>query len=302
MSDILNLNQLRYFYEVARMKNMKRAAVRMGVSQPALSKQVNALEEFLGLQLFYRSSRGMDPTPAGQVAFEHCEKVFGHIRELEEALDDLRSGSAGRLAIAAVNSIGVHVLPDFLRAFQEVHPEVRLRLVTSRSADVIQALREHRVDIGLIAGQTDEENMNSEVFLPSPLRVVVPPDHPLVEEAGGAGAPLDAAKLEAYPMVAFDEHAPTRVLTDRALEELEVSPSVIAESPDIEVLKRLVESGVGFGLLPTHSIRRELEAGQLATLDVPDLHLSRDLCIVTRTGITLTPAAEAFLELLRGAD
>ncbi len=301
MSDALNLNQLRYFYEVARMKNMKRAAVRMGVSQPALSKQVNALEEFLGLQLFYRSSRGMDPTPAGQVAFEHCEKVFGHIRELEEALDDLRSGSAGRLAIAAVNSIGVHVLPRFLQAFQEAHPEVRLRLITSRSADVIQALREHRVDIGLIAGQTDEENMHSEVFLPSPLRLVVPPDHPLVKEAGGVGGTLEASKLEAYPMVAFDEHAPTRVLTDRALEELEVSPSVIAESPDIEVLKRLVEAGVGFGLLPTHSIQRELEAGQLATLDVPELHISRDLCIVTRTGILLTPAAETFLDLLRSA-
>ncbi len=301
MGDSLNLNQLRYFYEVARMKNMKRAAVRMGVSQPALSKQVNALEEFLGLQLFYRSSRGMDPTPAGQVAFEHCEKVFGHIRELEEALDDLRSGSAGRLAIAAVNSIGVHVLPRFLQAFQQAHPEVRLRLVTSRSADVVQALREHRVDIGLIAGQTDEENMHSEVFLPSPLRLVVPPEHPLVEQAGGPGGKLDAAKLEAYPMVAFDEHAPTRLLTDQALENLEVSPSVIAESPDIEVLKQLVEAGVGFGLLPTHSIARELGAGQLVSLDVPDLHISRDLCIVTRTGIMLTPAAETFLELLRGA-
>ena len=129
-----NLNHLRYFYEVARARNMKRTAGRIGVSQPALSKQIQALEEALGLQLFYRSSRGMDPTPDGMVVFCHCERVFGHLRDLEEAVDGLRTGSAGRVAIATVASIGVHLLPELLQCFRDAHPRVRVKLVTCRSA------------------------------------------------------------------------------------------------------------------------------------------------------------------------
>lgn len=303
MANALNLNQLRYFYEVAKSKNMKRAASRIGVSQPALSKQVHALEEFLGLQLFFRSSRGMQPTPEGEVVYAHCERVFGHVRDLEEAIDGLRNGSAGRVAIGAVNSIGIHILPLYLRRFRERNPGVQLKLVTSKSQQVLQALREHRVDVGLVAGSADGDDLVTEPFLSNRLRVVVAPDHPLSKLSRREGA-LQPEVLDAEPMVAFDSEAPTRGITDAALRELDVEPNIVAESPDIEVIKRMVEVLVGFAVVPEHCIRRELSARTLVALDIEGFALKRDLCVVYRAGSAPQPAVQSFLDLLlrRGSD
>jgi len=301
MGNALNLNQLRYFYEVAKSRNMKRAAARIGVSQPALSKQVHALEEFLGLQLFYRSSRGMQPTPEGEVVFAHCERVFGHVRDLEEAIDGLRNGSAGRVAIGAVNSIGVHILPLYLRRLRERNPGVQLKLVTARSQQVLQLLREHRVDVGLVAGKPEHDDFVSEEFLSNRLRVVVAPDHPLSKRTRREGS-LPADALDGEPMVAFDAEAPTRGITDQALSEFEVEPAIVAESPDIEVIKRMVEVLVGFAVLPEHCIKRELDARTLVALEINGFDVKRDLCVVYRAGSPPQPAVQSFLELLLRRD
>ncbi len=301
MENALNLNQLRYFYEVAKSRNMKRAAVRIGVSQPALSKQVHALEEFLGLRLFFRSSRGMQPTPEGEVVFAHCERVFGHVRDLEEAIEGLRDGSAGRVAIGAVNSIGVHILPLYLRRLRERNPGVQLKLVTARSKQVLQMLREHRVDVGLVAGSPGLDDFVCEEFLSNRLRVVVAPDHPLSKRARREGA-LPPEVLDREPMVTFDAEAPTRALTESALSNLEVEPLIVAESPDIEVIKRMVEVLVGFAVLPEHCIQRELDARTLLALEIKGFELKRDLCVVYRAGSPPQPAVQSFLELLLRRD
>lgn len=297
MGSHLNLNQLRYFFEVARASNMKRAAGRMGVSQPALSKQVQALEESLGFMLFFRSSRGMRLTPNGEVIYAYCERVFGHIHELEERIDGLKTGSAGQVAIGSVNSIAIHFLPDYLRLFRDAHQGVKLRLITSRYNEVIRALRDHRVDIGLVAGVPEGEEFTARTFKRNPLRVVTSPDHPLALRAREE-QPLPASALDDEPMVTFDELAPTGRLTAAELQRLGVEPKTVAESSDIEVLKRLVEIGVGFAVLPTHSITHRLERGRIVAIDVEGFALSRDLLVIYRSEQTLPPAAKHFVELL----
>ncbi|MCB9729154.1 MAG: LysR family transcriptional regulator [Deltaproteobacteria bacterium] len=297
-ADPLNLHHLRYFYEIARTGSMKRAAERLGVSQPALSKQTSALEDALGFPLFHRSPKGMELTPDGERIFAHSERMFGHLRDLEEDVESLRSGSAGRLAVATVNSIGVHILPDYLRRFRDEHPAVRLRLVTCRSARVIDALREHRVDVGLVAGWPDAEGMIAHRFVSNPLRVVVGVDHPVgaLEQSG----PLPPEVLEGHALVTFDEEAPTRRLATAALRALGLEPEVVAESQDIEVIKRLVAIGLGFAVLPAHCIGRELATGELRAVAIDGFDLQRDLYVVRRMRGGLPAAAEQFLALFNG--
>jgi DNA-binding transcriptional LysR family regulator len=294
-ADPLNLHHLRYFYEIARTGSMKRAAERLGVSQPALSKQTSALEESLGFPLFHRSPKGMEMTPDGERIFAHSERMFGHLRDLEEDIESLRTGSSGRLAVATVNSIGVHILPDYLHRFRAAHPDVRLRLVTCRSAQVIDALREHRVDVGLVAGWPEAEGVIAHKFVSNPLRIVVGPSHPVAPLAGRRQ--LDADVLEGHPLVTFDEDAPTRRIATAALRALGLEPQVVAESPDIEVLKRLVAIGLGFAVLPAHCIGRELADGELRALDIAGFALTRDLYVVRRVRGGLPASAEQFLGL-----
>lgn len=291
----LNLHHLRYFYEIARTGNMKRAAERLGVSQPALSKQTSALEEALGFPLFHRSPKGMELTLDGERIFAHSERVFGHLRDLEEDIESLRTGSAGRLAVATVNSIGVHILPAYLRRFRDAHPDVRLRLVTCRSAQVIDALREHRVDVGLVAGWPEAEGVVSHRFVSDSLRIVVGRSHPIAPMTGRSS--LDPDVLVGHPLVTFDEAAPTRRIATAALRMLGLQPQVVAESPDIEVLKRLVAIGIGFAVLPAHCIARELEDGELRAVNIAGFNLSRDLYVVRRVRGGLPAAAEQFIAL-----
>jgi LysR family cyn operon transcriptional activator len=225
---LINLNHLRYFYEVARSGNMRRAATRIGISQPALSKQVQALEDTIGLQLFYRTPKGLQPTADGEVAFSYCERIFGHLRDLEAALDLRRKGSAGRLTIGAVHSISTHLLPGYLKAYRQDFSKVRIKVVTVRSRAVLKALSEHRIDVGLIAEQ------------PSRRRVLVAPVH---EDPAGRGrlaappardreaGPIPVERLHREDMVAFDRPAPTRRVTERHLAKLGVEPRIVAECP-----------------------------------------------------------------------
>lgn len=289
----INLNHLRYFYEVARSGNMRRAATRIGISQPALSKQVQALEDSIGLQLFYRTPKGLQPTGDGEVAFSYCERIFGHLRDLDAALDLRRKGSAGRLTIGAVHSIATHLLPKYLKSYRQDFPKVRIKVVTVRSRAVLKALSEHRIDIGLIAEEPGASEFSWRPFMKTPLVVVASPRHPLAAEAG----PIAVAKLHREDMVAFDPPAPTRRVTDRYLAKMGVEPRIIAECPSIDTMMGMIEEDIGFSILPQHCVDREVESGKLVVLPMADWKLERTLYLVHLAGPPLSPTVRHFADL-----
>ncbi len=290
---LINLNHLRYFYEVARSGNMRRAATRIGISQPALSKQVQALEDTIGLQLFYRTPKGLQPTADGEVAFSYCERIFGHLRDLEAALDLRRKGSAGRLTIGAVHSISTHLLPGYLRSYRKDFSKVRIKVVTVRSRAVLKALSEHRIDVGLIAEQPGGAEFSWRPFMKTPLVVVTSPRHPLAKESG----PITVDRLHREDMVAFDPPAPTRRVTDRHLAKLGVEPRIIAECPSIDTMMGMVEEEIGFAILPQHCVDGEVKQGKLVVLPVVDWNLERTLFIVHLAGPPLSPTVRHFADL-----
>jgi len=291
----INLNHLRYFYEVARSGNMRRAATRIGISQPALSKQVQALEDTIGLQLFYRTPKGLQPTGDGEVAFSYCERIFGHLRDLEAALDLRRKGSAGRLSIGAVHSIATHLLPGYLKSYRKDFPMVRIKVVTVRSRAVLKALSEHRIDIGLIAEEPDASEFSWRPFMKTPLVVVASPRHALAQETG----PFGVDRLHREDMVAFDPPAPTRRVTDRYLARTGVEPRIIAECPSIDTMIGMVEEDIGFSILPRHCVEREVASGKLVVLPVSDWKLERTLYLVHLAGPPLSPTVRHFADLFQ---
>ncbi|MBL8788078.1 MAG: LysR family transcriptional regulator [Deltaproteobacteria bacterium] len=290
----INLNHLRYFYEVARSGNMRKAATRIGISQPALSKQIQALEDTIGLQLFYRTPKGLQPTADGEVAFNYCERIFGHLRDLEASLDLRRKGSAGRLTLGSVNSISTHLLPGYLRSYREAFPKVRIKITTLRSKQVLRSLSEHRIDIGLIAEEPPSSEFVWRPFMKTPLVVVASPRHELALDRS---RPHAADRLKRMDMVAFDQPAPTRRVTDRYLAKLGVEPRIIAECPSIDTIMAMVSEDIGFAILPNHCVEAELKSGTLVTLPIADWHLERTLYIVHLAGPSLSPTVRHFADL-----
>lgn len=290
-SHTMNLNHLRYFYEVARAGNMRRAAAKIGISQPALSKQIQALEDTIGLQLFYRTPKGLQPTADGEVAYAHCEKIFGHLRDLELSLEARRTGAAGRLSIGVIHSISTHVLPGFVRRYREAYDKVRIKIMTVRSKAVLHALAEHKVDIGLVAEEPSGEEFTWRAFAKTPLVVVASPKSSL------AGRTLSVEDLNKVDMVAFDPPAPTRRVTERYLASHGIEPRVMAECASLDTIKELVAADVGFAVLPAPTIELEESAGRLVRVPVKDWSLERTLYLVHLGGPSLAPTVRHFVDL-----
>ena len=293
----INLNHLRYFYEVARSGNMRRAAARIGISQPALSKQIQALEDTIGLQLFYRTPKGLQPTGDGDVVFGYCERIFGHLRDLEGALDLRRKGSAGRVTIGTINSISTHLLPGYLKTYRDTYPKVRIKVVTVRSKAVLKGLIEHKVDVGLVAEQPAGDQFVWRPFMKTPLVVVAAPGNPLAEEAKKTRAPLPIERLQRTDMVAFDAPAPTRRVTERHLTKLGIEPRVIAECPSIETISSMVTKDLGFAILPAHCVEAEVQSNRLSIVPIADWKLERTLYLVHLAGPPLAPTVRHFADL-----
>jgi DNA-binding transcriptional LysR family regulator len=291
----LNLNHLRYFYEVARAGNMRRAALRLGVSQPALSKQIQALEDALGLPLFFRTARGLQPTADGDVAMSHSERIFAHVRDLEAQLDARRRGSAGRLAVGAIPSMASHILPPFVGRYREACPMVRLRILTARARSVVRALEEHRVDVGLVAEAPAVDHLVFRPFQRAQLVVIAAPDSPLAFEA--SRAPIGVAALHRADMVAFDPPAPTRRVVDRYLTTLGVAPRIMVECPDIATMRELVARRLGFGVVPQDTVAVDVAARRLVVLPIRGWELSRTLSLAHPPLDELSPVVRSFVEL-----
>lgn len=293
----INLNHLRYFYEVARAGNMRRAATRIGISQPALSKQIQALEDTIGLQLFFRTPKGLQPTGDGDVVYGYCERIFGHLRDLEGALDLRRKGSAGRVTIGCINSISTHLLPLYLKTYREAYPKVRIKVTTVRSKAVLKALEEHRCDVGLIAEQPAGDQFVWRPFMKTPLVLVAAPHHPLAREWLEKSKPLPVERLHRVDLVAFDAPAPTRRVTERYLARLGVEPRIIAECPAIETISSMVAQDIGVAILPAHCVEAEVEAKKLVVIPLADWKLERTLYLVHLAGPPLSPSVRHFADL-----
>jgi len=296
----LNLNHLRYFYEVVRAGNMRKAAIRIGISQPALSKQIQALEDTIGLQLFYRTPRGLRPTGDGDVVFVHCEPIFAHIRDLEIALDARRRGAAGRLVVGAIHTVAHHILPDYVRRYRDAFPRVRIKITTTRSRAVLRALEEHKVDVGIVAELPPPDRFVGQPFRLTPLVVVAAPASDLARAA--ATGPIAVDALHRADMVAFDPAAPTRRVSDKYLRSVNVEPRIMAECPDFGTIKELVARGLGFAILPDHTVTTEVRAGHLAIVDVADWSLARTLYLAHVIGTPLSPTVRHFVELFPRLD
>jgi len=294
--ETINLNHLRYFYEVAKAGNMRRAATRIGISQPALSKQIQALEDSLGLQLFYRTPQGLRPTADGDLTASYCERLFGHLRDLESAFEQRRKGSAGRLTIGAVHSIATHILPDYLRRFRDTNDAVRLRIIPARSRGVLKALAEHRIDIGLIAEEPPSLGFVWRAFMVTPLVVVTAVDHRFAKLTAD-GTPMPMRELHQADMVAFDPPAATRRTVASYLARHAIEPRVTADCLSIESISEYVVKGLGFAILPSHTIEIDVAHGRLKVIPVEGWSLERQLYLVHLAGPPLAPAVAQFAAL-----
>ena len=291
----MELHQLQAFEAVVAHRSFTRAAEALHLTQPAVTRQIAALEAELRTRLFERLVRSVQMTAAGEVLHRYAQAIVRLAQEAQHAVADIHAGAAGRLAVGASSTLATYVLPPLLRRFRGAHPAIEISIHTGASAQVLEMVRANEADVGLVTGDVHDRVLAATALADYETCVVVPPAHPLA-----ARRSVSAAELAGSPLILMEAGTNLRTYVDRLLSAAGVEEQVAMELDSVEAIKRMIEADLGISLLPEVSVRAEVASGRLHALtlaDVPRAH--RRIALVHRRDKYLSATLRAFLQLVQ---
>lgn len=294
----LTFRQLQVFESVARQLSFTRAAAELFLSQPAVSMQVKQLEAAVGLPLLEQLGKRIYLTEAGKIIQHHSKAIAHQLREMEQAIGDIKGIESGYLHISVASTVN-YFATRLLSEFCEQHERVRVSLDVTNRETVIQRLRDNSTDIVLMGRPPAELEVVAERFMLNPLVVIASPNHPLAKKRR---IPLSALRTETF--LVREPGSGTRLAMERFFEEKGFSHSTGVEMTSNEAIKQSVQAGLGLAIVSLHTLELELDVGRLAIVDVRGFPIKRHWYVAHRKGKRLSAAAMAFKDhvLRRGKE
>jgi DNA-binding transcriptional LysR family regulator len=286
---LMDLASLNAFIAIAETGSFSRAAERLHLTQPAISKRIAALEQQLKVRLFDRLGREIRLTEAGQALLPRAYQILNVLDDTRRALSNLQGEVSGRLTLATSHHVGLHRLPPLLRRFTQLHPQVSLDIHFLDSEIAYEEILHGRAELAVItlAPETAPPVCAVRVW-DDPLDVVAAPGHPLTRHDQ-----VRLADVAQYPAVFPGENTFTHHILRDLFEQQGLSPNISMSTNYLETIKMLVSIGLAWSILP-----RTMLDEQVVRLPLPEIQLQRQLGYILHTGRTLSNAARAFIALL----
>jgi DNA-binding transcriptional LysR family regulator len=293
----MDTRQLAAFCAVVDRRSFSQAAEVLGVSQPAVSLQIRALEERLGTQLIDRSGRRVEPTEAGLRLYRGAQRLLA----LEEQLvEEVAAGGGGplrgRLELGASSGPGETVLPLLLGEFQRRHPDVHVALAVHDTQTIVDLVSRRELELGVVGAARRHRGVAFEPFFRDEVILVCPPDHPF------AGRTIDLEELTGEPLILMQEGAGVRQVIEDELRRAGVRPrdlDVRLELGVKESVRVAVRAGFGVSFISRTSVEPDLAEGAIAEARVEGLEPAREISLVRATGRRPTRVADAFVAFAR---
>ena len=284
------LAQIEGFVEIVRLGNMRRAADAISISQPALTARLQALERELGAALFRRTNTGMVLTTAGRAFLPHADRAIEAIRSGGALVRELEHGVIGELALAVAPAVSAYVLPEVLVRFTEQHPDVRLRVRTGHSEEIVDLVARGEVELGIVR-QLSDTRVRSRPLYEDELVLIARPDHPF-----SVAGRVDVSEIKHAQLILFDRTSSYYELTKALFRVAGVVPRGVTEVDNIEAAKRMVERGLGVALLPGTAVADALVAGSVREIALGGAApIRRQIVAVERPGVRPPSAFSATL-------
>ncbi|WP_443113414.1 LysR family transcriptional regulator [Herbaspirillum seropedicae] len=287
--------ELQAFIAVARQSSFRAAAEGLFITQPALSRRIENLEQALQERLFDRTTRRVSLTPAGELFLVHAQAVM---EELELAVKSVEQRMAQRrehVTVACVPSVANNLLPQVLKRYARSHANVRVRIIDESAADVLESVRKGEADFGVNFIGAQEAEIDFAELTRERYLAVVPTHHPLA-----AHASLNWKSLAGEKLVSVSSSSGNRSLIDNAFSRVPQRPVIQYETNHVAGAISLVAAGLGVALLPELAIRNAPYKGIVAR-PVTSPVLSRAMGLITLKGRVLKPAAATLAQALRDA-
>lgn len=288
----MDLDQLRTFLEIVRLKSFSKAAQTCHRSQPAISAQIRQLELELDTALFHRFGSRISLTPAGAVFAEYAARILELRQQAQEALQELEQSPRGALTIAANEATCVHVLPDVFVEYRRRFPQVQLRVERLYGRRVLEAVLENQADFGIAQVLRSDRKLQVVKIHTDEIKLIAPPGHALAQLEA-----VSAQQAVEFPLI-LPKYGTTRERLDEWLESVEDRLQVSMELDSSEMIKRFVARGLGVSFMAASHCRVEQERGELALVRLAPEPLLRRLCLIYRRDRPLSRAALGFIEVV----
>jgi len=311
----LKTRQLLLAVALAEEGNIHRAAAALNMTQPAASKLLRELEEMLGAVLFERMPRGMRPTLYGDALIRHARAVLGSLDQAQEELAALKAGRLGHVAVGAITSPGVRVLPAAVAAVKRTHANMRVSVEIDASNVLLEHLAQEKLDVvlGRLSAEHDKLQLRYAPLTGEPVCAVVRPGHPLLAAANASShdeAPDDTDVRADAPLALADVARATWVVPPvgsvlRHRFELMFQraslapPSNVVETPALLFITRVLEQSDMIAVLTEDVAHYYAAHGMVAVLPLPMDCQMDDFGIITRADRLLSPAAGIMIDALR---
>jgi len=289
----LELRQLQYFIKVAHKQHVTQAASELHIAQSAVSRQINQLEEELGVQLFVQKGRNVQLTPVGRLFLDRVEALLAGLDEAVNEVHEFLNPEAGEVRIGFPHSLGISFLPTLIAEFRKEHPNVRFRLRQGTYKRLINEVEDGIVDLSLISPLPEKHpQVTGDLLLEEELYAILPPNHELADKPS-----IRLTQLKDEPFVMVSEQYSLRAIIFDACRQVGFSPRTEFEGEETDTIRGLVAAGLGVSLLPEMALT-EISPLMPAKVRVIEPRVTRSIGLIHRRGEKLPLVADVFRQFL----
>jgi LysR family nitrogen assimilation transcriptional regulator len=285
----MEIRQLRYFVAIVDHGSLSRAARVLHIVQPALTQQIQSLEDELGTQLLHRSAQGMQATEAGKIFYEHAQAILKQISDARSAVTQITDSPSGTVELGIPQSVSAALAFPLLKAVRESYPDITFQLTEELTGNLTEQLRSGRLNLAILF---DDGQLSG--FHTQPL---VEEDMMYITRAGSQFAcKRKSIRLEQVvraPLILPSLQHGVRPRIEQVLREQGMSAEQVIEITSIAILKSALLADMGATILPVSPLLPEIQRGEMVAVPVSDATLSRTVSLCSSKNIPLTNAARA---------
>ena len=289
----MNLNQLKIFYLAAKRGNLSVAAEELLITQPAVTKGIQRLQEFYDMKFVDHIGKKLVLTDAGEVLYEIAEKIFELESKAEESIRDFQERQRGRIRILSSESFGDYYLPRVIIPFSKTYPLVRITMNILPTDQVVELTANLHNDIGFISYPVEHKKLLIKEVLEDQLVIITPPGHSLTRHAQ-----FDPRHLEDQQLILHETDSAPRRALENYIRKNNLSSEVHLELSSNRAIKRAVEDGIGVALISRKVANEEIRSKRLCAIPLADRTMTRKFYMVHHKDKYLSESLQNFIDMV----
>jgi DNA-binding transcriptional LysR family regulator len=295
---VMEDHKLKVFCTVAETKSFSKASEIIHLTQPAVSLQIQALEELYETKLFDRSSSMVSLTSSGEVLYRYAKEILALYAAAEKNIGELTGLVKGSISVGASSTIGNYLLPSVIADFRRTHPKIKIHLFVGNTKKIVELLNSGNIDFGMVEGDVTRQKLLVEKLLKDELVVIIPALHPWAKRKE-----ISIYDVTKEPFILREEGSGTRQIIEKYFNKHGISTHDMKASMMLGstvAIKEAVESGMGISIVSRWAARKESKYGSLKLLSIKEENLFREFSLISQKSAIGSHAVDEFLTYLKG--